>query len=63
MSEGNIQNIAKWDSKFVAHLLPDINYNGHCLIENNLSIAKKVINTFLQTKPTIKKFEHIFYIK
>ena len=47
MSEENIENIAKWDSKFVAHLLPDINYNGHCLIENNLSIAKKVINIYI----------------
>ena len=47
MSEENIENIAKWDSKFVAHLLPDINYNGHCLIGNNLSIAKKVINIYI----------------
>ena len=48
MSEGNIENIAKSDNNFALtfvnhHLLPDINLNGHCLIEN-ISILKKVIN-------------------
>ena len=38
MSEENIENITKSDSKFaptsVDHqLLPDINFNGHCLIK------------------------------
>ena len=47
MSEENIENITKSDSNFAPtfadhHLLPDINFNGHCLI-NNISIPKKII--------------------
>ena len=48
MSEESIENITKSDSNFaptfVDHLLPDMNFNGHCLIKNNISIPKKVIN-------------------
>ena len=45
MSEENIENITKSDSNFAPtfvdhHVLPDINFNGHCLI-NNVSIPKK----------------------
>ena len=29
------------------HGLPDINFNGHCLIKNNISIPKKVINLYI----------------
>ena len=48
MSEENIENITKSDSKFVPtfvdhHVLPEINFNGHCLI-NNIYILKKVAN-------------------
>ena len=48
ISEENIENITKSDSNFAPtfvghHLLPDITFNGHCLIKN-ISIAKKVIN-------------------
>ena len=48
MSEENIENITKSDSNFTPtfidhHLLPDMNFNGHCLIKNNISIPKKVI--------------------
>ena len=48
MSEKNIENITKSDNNiaptFVGHhLLPEINFNGHCLI-NNISIHEKVIN-------------------
>ena len=51
MSEENIENITKSDSNFVPtfadhNLLPDINFNGHCII-NNISIPKKVINLFI----------------
>ena len=51
MSEENIENITKSDTNFAAtlvdhHLLPDINFNGHCLI-NNSSIPKKVINLYI----------------
>ena len=33
---------------FVDHyLVPDMNFNGRCLIKNNFSIAKKVINLYI----------------
>ena len=43
MSEENIENITKSDSNFALtfadhHLLPDISFDGHCLINNNISI-------------------------
>ena len=49
MSKESIENITKSDSNYVPtfvehHLLPDMNFNGHCLIRNNISIPKKVIN-------------------
>ena len=51
MSEQNIENITKSDSKLAPtfvdhHVLPDKNFNGHCLI-NNIYIPKKVINIYL----------------
>ena len=51
MSEENIENITKSDSNFAPtflghHLLRDINFNGHCLI-NNIYIPKKVINLYI----------------
>ena len=51
MSEENIENITKSDSNFAStflshHLLRDINFNGHCLI-NNIYIPKKVINLYI----------------
>ena len=50
MSEENIENITKSNSNFAPnfvdhHLLPDMNFNGHCLI-NNIFISKKVINPY-----------------
>ena len=52
MSEENIENITKSDSNFAPtfldhHLSPDINFNGHPLIKNNISIPKKVINLYI----------------
>ena len=52
MSEESIENITKSDSNFAPifldhHLLPDINFNGHCFIKNNISILKKVINLYI----------------
>ena len=46
MSEENIEIITKSDSNFPPtfvdhHLLPEINFNGHCLI-NNISIPKNI---------------------
>ena len=48
----SIENITKSDSNFAPtfadhHLLPDMNFNGHCLIKNNISIPKKVINLYI----------------
>ena len=72
MYEENIENTTKVDSNFAPtfvhhHVLPDINSNGHCLINNNIFIPKKVINLYnlyvLHTKPMVKKFKHRFYIK
>ena len=47
MSEENIENITKLGSNFAPtfvdhHFLPDISFNGHCLID--ISIPKKSIN-------------------
>ena len=48
MLEERLEKIAKSDSNFAPtfvdhHSLPEINFNGNCLIKN-VSIAKKVIN-------------------
>ena len=52
MSEESIENITTSDSNFAPtfvdhHVLPDINFNGQCLIKNNISIPKKVINLYV----------------
>ena len=52
MSKENIENITKSDSNFAPtfldhHVLPDINFNGHCLINNHISIPKNVINLYI----------------
>ena len=52
MSGENIENITKSDSNFAPtfvhhHLLPYINFNRYCLITNNISIHKKVINLYI----------------
>ena len=62
MPEKNIENITKSDSNFAPtvvdhHALPDINFNGHCLINNIYTLY------FLFTKSMVKKFKHRFYIK
>ena len=51
MSEENIENITKSESNLAPtfvdhHVLPDINFNRHCLI-NNTSIPKKVVNIYI----------------
>ena len=40
MSEENIGNITKPD-------LTKLNFNGYCLINNNISIREKVINLYI----------------
>ena len=52
MLEENIENITKSDRNFAPtfvdhHLLPDMTFNGHCLMKNNTSVAKKVINLYI----------------
>ena len=51
----NIENIPKSDNNFAStfvdhYLLPDINFNEHCSIKNNISIPKKVINLIFLTQ-------------
>ena len=51
MLEKSIENITKSESNFAAtfvdhYLLPDMNFNGHCLIKNNISTPKKVIHLY-----------------
>ena len=43
MSEKNIENVTKSDSNFTPtfvdhNVLPDMNFNEHCLINNKISI-------------------------
>ena len=52
MSEESIENITKSDNNFALtfvdhHELPDINFNGHCLMKNDISIPKKVISLYI----------------
>ena len=70
MSEGNTENIIKSDRNFAPtvidhHLLTGINFNGLCLINNNISIPKKSNKSIysLHTKSMVKTFKHRFYIK
>ena len=52
MSEIFFENITKSDSNFAPtcfdhHFLPDVNFNGHCSIKNNISVPKKVVNLYI----------------
>ena len=52
MSEETIENITKSDGNFAPtfvdhHLLPDMNFSGHCLIKNDISVLKNVINLYI----------------
>ena len=64
ISEESTENITKLDSlfspTFVNHYtLPDVKLNGHCLINNRISILKKVIDH----RSMVKKSKHRFYFK
>ena len=55
MSEESLENITISDRNFAPtfvdhHSLPDINFNGECLIKNNTSVPKKVINLYISYK-------------
>ena len=52
MSEESTKNITKSGSNFAPtfvdhHLLPEVNFDGHCLKKNKKSIPKKVINLYI----------------
>ena len=52
MSEESIENITKSGKSFAPtfddhHSLPDINFNGHCLIKNSISIPRKLKNLYI----------------
>ena len=60
-----IENITKSYSNFAPtfvdhHLLPDMNFNGHYLIKNNISITKKLINI---SYTLVSQFKHRFCIR
>ena len=67
MLEEIIENITKSDSSFVPtfvdlHVLPDINFNGHRLI-NNIYIPKKVINISYTLNPGLRDLNTDFTLK
>ena len=51
MSEESIENITQSDvfapTFFTHNILPDVNFNRHCLINNDISIPKKVKNVHI----------------
>ena len=67
MLEDSLANLTKSDSNFAPtfvshHSLPDINFNGHCLIKNNISLPKKAINLYISytLAPQLKNFNTNF---
>ena len=69
MSEENIENITKSGSNFAPtfvdhHLLPEMNFNGHCLI-NKICFPKKVINTYISYRlsPWLRNLSTDFTLK
>ena len=68
MSEKSIENLANqslFSATFVNHyLLPDENFNGHYLMNSNISIPKNVINLYISYKLNLWfRIKHIFCIK
>ena len=52
MSEENVENITTSDSNFAPtsvdhHVFSEINFIRHCLINENISIPKKIINLYI----------------
>ena len=52
MPEESIEKVTRSDSLFAPtfvnhYILPDLNFNGHRLIDSNISIPKKVINLYI----------------
>ena len=70
MSGENVENITKSDRDFVAifvdyQVLPDTVFNGHCLINNNISSTKQVINLYTSyvLRPWLKNLNTDFTLK
>ena len=66
MLEENVENITKSNNTFGQtfvdhHVLPDINFNGHSLINNIYIHKKKKVYMYIYTH-IYKKFKHKFYI-
>ena len=69
MSEERIKDITRSNNLFAPafvyrYILPDVNFNVHCLINNNISISNsnKYI-FFLHAKSITKRFKYRFYIR
>ena len=69
ISEENIEKITKLKINFARtfighHVLPDINFSGHCLI-NDIYIPKKVMNIYIPytLNPWLRIFKHRFYME
>ena len=44
---GNLMKCQEKVLKIYLNILLDLSFNGHCLIQNNLSIPKKIINIYV----------------
>ena len=69
MSKVNIENITKLGSNFASifvdhHVLPDINFNWHCLV-NNIYVPKKAINIYISCtlSPLLRNLNMDFTLK
>ena len=59
MSEENIEIII---SNEILKRLLEINFCGHCLINNNISVPKKVVNIYI-SYAVVRKFKYSSYFK
>ena len=53
-SEENVENITKSESNFAPtfvnhYILPNINFSEHCLINNDISIPRKIITLYVSS--------------
>ena len=69
MPEESIENISKSDSNLARnivdhHFLPDMSFNGHCVIKNIIFITKKSNKSiyFLRIMYTIRKLNKDFML-
>ena len=69
MSEESIENVTTSGSSFAPavvdhHSLPDIHFNGPCLIKNTVSVPKIVINIYVSYTlgPQLRNFNTDFTV-